>query len=83
MCAHICPAERVEQEGRHIDLKDTFGATCAQLQLGEELAVVGERQHGKVALLIKNGDDFYAAKTSTIDLCGLYAISVELASTAS
>lgn len=83
MGAYIRPAEKVEREGRKIPLGDTWEITREQLQAGEELAAVAERAHGKVALLINHDGDFRAVKTTTVGFLGLYAVSAELAATAS
>jgi hypothetical protein len=68
-------------------LKSTRAETEAQLQPGEQMAISAWREVGRGATssLVTNDTDFYAAVDFKAkgDLVGLYAISDELARTAS
>lgn len=84
MGLYIRPASSVSGQGRKIDFKPSKTETESQLQPGERLAVVAHRAHGDVALLIDSDGDFHAARgTAPADLVGLYAISEDIARTAS
>jgi hypothetical protein len=79
MGLYIRPATLVEESGRRVSLESTWNATRTQLRPGEELSVVAQRAHGKVALLMKREGDFRVVSMSQQGILGLCAISAELA----
>lgn len=81
MGLYIRPAEKVEQQGRPITFGRSVPEMKAQLHDGESAVAVASRPFGKVALLIAHEGDWNAVMHSGCD--GLYAISAELAATAS
>ncbi len=81
MGAYIRPAESVIKLGRLIQVGDSFTEMEAQLTEGERAVAVASRGFGKVALLISYEGDWREVKHSGCE--GLYAVSKELAATAS
>ncbi len=79
---YINPPQRVQEEGRRVELLDTLPETRSQLTGSEVLVLIHERPHGPAAIIPRDDREFDAARISHLGISGVYGVGAALASTA-